>query len=682
MKSKKTITYRPDIDGLRAVAVLSVVAFHAFPEVLKGGFIGVDVFFVISGYLISLIIFQGIHEKSFSFASFYARRICRIFPALILVLTVSLVMGWFYLLPDEYEQLGKHTTAGAGFFENFVLRKEAGYFDSELKPLLHLWSLSVEEQYYLLYPLIIFVTYRLKLSLLMVISFIFICSLSANVIRIYEHPEGTFYFPYTRFWELLAGAILAYLKIHPWKQNPILLLRSSVDINTVKSVCSFLGLTLLLISALSLSSEFAFPGAWAILPVLGSCLIIFAGSQSWVNRRFLSSKFMVFIGLISYPLYLWHWPLLTFGRIITDNALGTSQVAGIVFISFLLAAFTQKFVENPIRFGKKNNVKSMPWINSKVAGLVSMVIIIGSMGHIIKKNDGLPARFNAYPEKHPSEYDEHDQHANITIISKTDRGELSLITIQSINKKSALFVGDSNAHQYYPRVSELIYTAAPHKSRSAIFFIGSGCFPAAVQYTNKYRHCKGLSERAYEAAKERNEIDTVIYAASWNEYFANAYLSKSINGFSDTHAFRVKLFDILKEDMKKYIALGKKVYLVLSIPNNAALNPKRLFAKRSIYGTSAYVGQGVLRSLLEKDYGEIQRNLELIAGEIGVRIIDPKNFLCDKNYCPAKRENGAPIYFDGGSRNPSHLDKEFTRCCASFIDELITGVDISPPFLQ
>jgi peptidoglycan/LPS O-acetylase OafA/YrhL len=208
--------YRSDIDGLRAIAVLSVVGFHAFPSHIKGGFVGVDIFFVISGFLISTIIYGSLERGSFSFVEFYSRRIKRIFPALLLVLFTVLAAGWILLLPDEYKQLGKHVAGGAGFIANFVLWNESGYFDNaaETKPLLHLWSLGIEEQYYIVWPLFLWVIWKTRLNLLFLTIVATLASFAFNVSQISSDPVGTFYSPLTRFWELFVGSVLAWVTLH------------------------------------------------------------------------------------------------------------------------------------------------------------------------------------------------------------------------------------------------------------------------------------------------------------------------------------------------------------------------------------------------------------------------------------------------------------------------------------
>jgi len=205
-------TYRPDIDGLRAIAVLAVVLYHAFPSALPGGFVGVDIFFVISGYLISTIIAGGLQTGQFSFATFYARRVKRIFPALLLVLGATIAAGWYVLMSDEYTELGKQVTGGAGFVSNFLLWSGSGYFDStaETKPLLHLWSLGIEEQFYIFWPLLLWAAYRCRFNVYAVAGLLALLSMGLNLALVKTHPVATFYSPLSRCWELFAGAMLAF----------------------------------------------------------------------------------------------------------------------------------------------------------------------------------------------------------------------------------------------------------------------------------------------------------------------------------------------------------------------------------------------------------------------------------------------------------------------------------------
>ncbi len=387
--------YRPDIDGLRAVAVLAVVGFHAFPSWLMGGFVGVDVFFVISGYLISTIIFNNLDKGTFSFSEFYARRIMRIFPALILVLFACLAFGWFALLSDEFNQLGKHIAAGTGFVSNLVLWRESGYFDnsSETKPLLHLWSLGIEEQFYIVWPLVLWFAWKRKFNLLTITVLVTIFSFLLNIKGIKQDAVATFYSPQTRFWELLCGSLLAWFTIYKKgvfddlknKIDSLLVFvvyrdKSENDGKTLANVLSFVGLFLLVYGFSRFNKELRFPGMWALAPVLGTVLIINADTKAWINRIILSNKVAVWFGLISFPLYLWHWPLLSFATIVEGKVPSLSIRITAVLFSVLLAWLTVKWIEKPFRFGNQR-------IGLKVSTLCGLVFVIGVSGFIVNKSD-------------------------------------------------------------------------------------------------------------------------------------------------------------------------------------------------------------------------------------------------------------------------------------------------------
>ena len=274
------LKYRADIDGLRAVAVLSVVGFHAFPNFIKSGFIGVDIFFVISGFLISSIIFGNLEHRSFNYSEFYVRRIKRIFPALIAVLLTSLCFGWYVLLANEFQQLGKHVAAGTAFISNFALWNESGYFDNaaETKPLLHLWSLAIEEQFYIFWPVLLGIVWKRRWNFLVITTAIALISFAINIYSSFDNPVATFYSPLSRFWELMIGGVLAYLTIH--KKNYV---------NKHPNIQSLLGFMLLAIGFYFIVSRNTYPSYWALLPVLGTFFIISGGSNAWLNRTFLSN---------------------------------------------------------------------------------------------------------------------------------------------------------------------------------------------------------------------------------------------------------------------------------------------------------------------------------------------------------------------------------------------------------
>ncbi|MBA4695891.1 MAG: acyltransferase family protein [Legionella sp.] len=387
--------YRPDIDGLRAVAVLAVVAFHAFPDWMKGGFIGVDVFFVISGYLISTIIFENLDKGTFSFTEFYTRRIKRIFPALIIVLVSCFAFGWFVLLPDELNQLGKHIAGGAVFVSNLVLWNESGYFDiaADMKPLLHLWSLGIEEQFYIIWPLLLYFAYKKRFNLLSLGVTAALISFCISIYQTKIDSVAAFYSPVTRFWELMLGSILAWLtlyelnvssvrfdKVGKFLDDTIFSTEHAKSRQIWVNITSLFGLSLLIYGFWQINKDIGFPGIWALIPVLGAAVLIFSGPKAWVNRVILSNKVVVWFGIISFPLYLWHWPLLSFTTIIGDETLKDKIRIAMVALSVVLAWLTVKVIEKPFRFGQQR-------VALKVSLLCSLIFVMGVLGLIVSKSD-------------------------------------------------------------------------------------------------------------------------------------------------------------------------------------------------------------------------------------------------------------------------------------------------------
>lgn len=387
--SNHSISYRPDIDGLRALAILPVVLFHAFPGLLPGGFIGVDIFFVISGYLITNILLKDIQEGSYSIKTFYARRVRRIFPALALVLFFCLAIGWIVLTASEYEKLGKHTAGGAGFVANIIFWKEAGYFDAagDTKPLLHLWSLGIEEQFYIVWPLLLYLFAKRRWNVLGLIIALGLASFALNIFRVGIDPTGTFYSPWTRSWELALGAVLAYQVVRPIQSATYFLEKHASKI-------AWLGLLLLVVGFVVINDHRPFPGYWALLPSIGAACLIAAGNQAWTNRVILSNRVFVFFGLISFPLYLWHWPLLSFGRIIYSETPPESIRWILVSLSVVLAFLTYWFLEKPIRQSTKKR--------SLIITLVIIMFMAEFAGLYLYKSRGAGYRheglFNADPQ--------------------------------------------------------------------------------------------------------------------------------------------------------------------------------------------------------------------------------------------------------------------------------------------
>ncbi|MFY1666483.1 acyltransferase family protein [Pseudomonas sp. Pseu.R1] len=378
------VGYRPDIDGLRALAVLGVLLYHAFPSALTGGFIGVDVFFVISGFIISSNLYKELSEGVFSFAGFYKRRIRRIFPALALVMLFVMGGGWFSLFSDEYRALSKHVLYGAGFSANFGYFKESGYFDIDAvtKPLLHLWSLGIEEQFYFVWPVVLIAAWRSRVSIYGVLAILLALSFWSSIHLIRDNQVAAFYLPYSRFWELGLGALLA-AGVHFHKERLHQVARYTVFGVKVANASSVAGLACISVGYIWAKENVHFPGYWALLPTLGCALVIFAGEESWLNRQVLAHRLLVVIGLISFPLYLWHWPLLSFAHVI-NGGLPPAWVRIVIAVaSVLLAWLTFKYVERPLRYGAGN---------TKTYALVAAMAVVSVAAGVIFKMHGFPSR--------------------------------------------------------------------------------------------------------------------------------------------------------------------------------------------------------------------------------------------------------------------------------------------------
>jgi peptidoglycan/LPS O-acetylase OafA/YrhL len=491
--SQPSDRYRPDIDGLRAIAVLLVVWFHAFPEAMPGGFIGVDIFFVISGFLITGILVRELDQQRFSLPGFYIRRIRRIFPALIVVLAVTLVLGWLWMLPAAYAQLSADVFASAAFVSNIALLLQSGYFDIESgkKPLLHLWSLGIEEQFYLFWPLILMLATRLRLRILTVATVIGIAAFALNVALIGSDPVATFYLPFTRAWELLAGAALAC----GWNQ----LRQTGVASNWRAAI----GLLLIAVTAGVLDSRSAFPGWWAVLPVAGAALLLSAPA-AWGCRHLLSSPAMVRIGLISYPLYLWHWPLLVFFGIIKFAPLTLIERGLIVGLSFALAWLTYRFVEIPFRFGRP--------IRLRVAGLCSGMALIAVAGGVIVEGHGFDFRLPPeIREMTDVRTDSSKWRVHQCLLDLSHETSFADSCVDHNRRPLILLWGDSTAGALLPGLRK----AQETRDFGIAQFTSSSCIPALNIDVAGLPNCRAINDKVLALAREIKP-DIVLLHSTWD----------------------------------------------------------------------------------------------------------------------------------------------------------------------
>ena len=650
--------YRPDIDGLRAIAVLAVIGFHAFPTWIRGGFVGVDVFFVISGYLISTILLTGMECGSFRFSQFYIRRIRRIFPALIVVLLACMVAGWLVLFSFEYKALGKHVAGSAAFVSNFVLWNEAGYFDkaAATKPLLQIWSLGIEEQFYIVWPLLLYLAWRFRTGTLVLLLLLLLGSFVLNVRTMGIDSAADYFSPLTRFWELMAGAVLAYLSLYPsvpqWltqKLSPraISWLGASAAlhpaVNNTKAAC---GLLLVVTAVLMTDGSRGYPGWWALLPVIGTFLLIVSGPLTWINNKVLATRGLVAIGLISYPLYLWHWPLLSFMRIVNGTAPSPAAAVLAILLSFALAWLTYLLVEKPLRFGKSAPIKA--------AALLVVMAAIGSAGYFIYAEGGFAFR---------------NPDAEDLVMATQDYEHAKGLTLGNPDADETLLIGDSTMGQYIPRVRRLV---EQHKvdlgHTHIVFFLAAGCPPVPSIARDADPRCAEFVDEILPAVSQQ-AVKTVAFAALWTNHFKEADFYLRSDGpktlLRDSNAEREQALTKFEHLIFNLVKAGKRVFVILETPTSPVYDPETMLPTgwHRLLG-SPRLSDDPKRSDMERLNAEYSEHVQVIAKSAGARVINPMDYLCDERVCPISTDGHFRFY------DYDHLRASFVRDHATYIDQI------------
>ncbi len=616
--------YRADIDGLRAVAVLAVVVFHAFPSALPGGYIGVDIFFVISGYLISSIIYRSLEEGRFSFAAFYARRVRRIFPALLCVLLACVVAGWYVLLADEYKQLGKHTLAGTAFASNIVLWREAGYFDNaaETKPLLHLWSLGIEEQFYIAWPFLAWAACKLGWARLMLPLLVALASFWLNIHGMERDASGTFYLPMTRAWELLAGSLLA----------GVLLRRPRLGGPFTSHAMAVTGFALLAWGLAAIDKNTAYPGPWALIPVLGALLIIAAGPSAWLNRLLLSHRLAAGVGLISYPLYLWHWPLLSFARIVQSTTPSTTTRLAAVLLSIVLAWLTYRWIERPIR---------TPGAQPRtVAVLGVLMTLMAAIGLGLYFQDGLAQRQTLAHVTPPIERltdDDPQAHAACLATYGLSHEKIRYCRLSSPmgDKPRIALLGDSHAAALYPGLSAQL----AQTRRESLLMIGGRVFVNVAAYPEGNQFEMEVSRggiKAVQFVAQEPSIQTVVVVTRGTGYLAgngNFYLLNN-PAITDRH----KVLDLgLRATLDLLLRNGKKIVFVVE-PPTLDFDPARCQEVRPYRLTRPDAQCTITRQAFEASHAAYRQLVfAMLKDYPQVKIFDSAQHMCDDQVCHGKQ---------------------------------------------
>ena len=643
-----------------------MVIYHAFPSALSGGFVGVDIFFVISGYLISSIVFKGLDSEVFSFRDFFSRRIRRIFPALIVVLAASLVFGWYAMLGDEFKKLGKHVFGGAAFVSNFYFWDELDYFDTraELKPLLHLWSLGVEEQFYIVWPLLLFLAWRVRSTVPALILAIIFASFLLNIGTIDSHAAAVFYLPFARFWELLSGGLLAYLTLlrddpvfgsgaHPRLRALLagLPAKNSGFARRVGDFMSLVGAMLICLAVIEIDRQSAFPGWWALLPTSGALLLIAAGPGAFINRFLLARNTMVFVGLISYPLYLWHWPLFSFARVIGEAS--QTVIICLVGVSIFLAWATYRFIELPVKRrsfdGKRagQTTRLLAWTLAAIA-LVGLAI----WGRL------LPGRLDAVSQDIlEARLDYHYPGDGVV----GDKGEGTI-----------LFFGDSYIQQYYPRI-ELLSHSGAWAEKTLLFKTAGGCAPY-IGLERLSQPCNAWAQEGYELA-EQGDVEAIVLGACWTnslnrgDYYRMGDSSRTVLDLRAPENDWV--FKQIEDSVRSWLERNKRVYIILSNPDGPAADPGSKIPSRLAWDARV---EGQMLSLDEhlKKNAFVHDRLRQIAESTGATVIDPALALCDGDICKTEMTSGAPMYCDDG-----HLRGSFVRDKVLYLDAIVGDAAVS-----
>lgn len=623
--------FRTDINGLRAIAVISVVLFHFGVTGFSGGFVGVDIFFVISGFLMTGIVARGIDKGNFGFIDFYLARARRIIPALFFLAVVLLVVGWFYLSPNDYSKLSKEVDRSILFLSNNYFFKKSGYFDpsSHERLLLHTWSLSIEWQFYVLYPVLLIFVSKLNLKLLpKIITLFFIVSFSYSVFKSYSDPSYAFYMLPSRAWEMFLGGLVYYAT----KQSEYI---------KNKSMCYFLGFIFIVASIFYYTPETTWPGFPALLPALGTALIIYAGKESFFTSNFAFQK----IGDWSYSIYLWHWPLAV-AILLFDIEKNASVIFWLISLSVFLGAISFFYIENPARQFLTSNNKIFVFLL-----ILFPVILILTAAKIIREYQGFPERlpeniYTVFEQANNKYYELEKCHDNKDkIVCAYGNGDIG-----------AIVVGDSHAMSVMWGVVSVL------NERRVLDWTRSGC-PTILNIQTKSKDpagCSNFLSSNFKTLPEYPGVPLLLtnryssYLIGFNEYLSDSkapdiYFDKPYDNFSAAY-----LSEIYNGYVDTLCSLAKTNPVYILKPN-----PELKLNVPEVMGRSLLIGQEKRVSVSLAEYNERNevalRLLDDVASKCNVTLLDPIPYLCDGERCYGDVD-GLPIFFDDDHLNMRGAD--------------------------
>lgn len=600
---------RSDIDGLRAIAVLPVILFHAGVPLFSGGFAGVDIFFVISGYLLSYIVIQERRENNFSFVNFYERRARRILPVLIFIVSITLPIAYFLLSPVQLKEYGQSLIGVTTFSSNFVFWFQSGYFAeaAENKPLLHTWSLAVEEQYYLILPfLFCLMGYLGTRRFIYLIGAFALLSLFLSEIMSRTHTEANFYLLPTRAWELLAGTLCAFYVSIKGEQK--------------SSVFAILGLGMILLSFLIFDQDTRFPSGYALLPVIGTVLILLY-SQGTIIDRFLSLSPIVGIGLISYSAYLWHQLILAFYRLHTmKQDLFLHEILAVLCVTLSLSYLSWRYIEQPFR--KKKEKIYCIWSRKKFA-IVSVIsfVAISCIGGYFVFNPQIAYSYISLSDdkKRIYEYLDHKEKAkDLYLFNKCfmkDHFQEDIVQKHCINisgREGSIFLwGDSHA------AALAVGLRAKYENFAALS--NSGCGPYMNYKTKTRFYCQDNNSFILEKIRELQPA-TILIHANW--------------------VARINILDQIDKTLSeiKLVAPNSKIIIIGGVPQWHPSLPEKLISSKSEIVDSIY---------MKNDYQEVAKADNLLrhyAQKHDVQFISYLELICDDYTCLSVVKDGNDLY--------------------------------------
>lgn len=614
--------YRPDIDGLRAIAVSAVVLHHLSASLMPGGFVGVDVFFVISGYLITRILYREMHSGSFTFARFYKRRARRIFPALFAVLAATLAASYFVLLPSDYAATFRGALGTIFFVSNFVFWRTnaAGYFaatDAGVNPLLHTWSLAVEEQFYLLFPVLLLICVRyLRRGIVAVLLVCVAASLAGAAALVSSKSVAVFFLSPFRAWELLVGSLLAV--------NALPMLTS----RAVREVFAWLGLIAIIASSWLYGDKTTFPGLTALAPVLGAAAVMHAGgSGSNFVTGMLQWRPVVYIGLISYSLYLWHWPVIVLARYASGMEPLIAYIPALLVVSLALGSLSYRFIEQPFRHGKITR----KILFSSSAAIALTVMLFSVAGLIL---DGFESRFSTMVVQLDKSRSPH-----IPFVNCDEKPAGSWCSMGSAEGKvTTLMWGDSHLLAWAPA-----FEAAMTKRGERAVFVPSSACPPLLGVSSVFRPgCSTHNNDVKNYLLANPDIKTVVLSAFWSAYFSESgsliggqQANPSESRVGAVQEALVSTIQWLRENERQAVLIGPVPIYEKNVPLAIALEQAT--------GTTLLHSSKAKQHAIHVAYFDAIATMKRVQGR-DFRVLDPIQWMCTDECIVMK--DGVSLYRD------------------------------------